>query len=501
MSSNPLRFPAVRREVSFDEPSVRKIITDLLVQTTTDVESEQVEIKSWCKDEKELAEKVAEACSCLANTSGGFVVVGVADSLGGQPKFSPCPYPAVTTAWLQTNVHNLTKPPVQVVPFDARNLLADVIGCTGNNLYVLRVARTSCISGHLNNKGVSKVRVGKECLPQYVAEDDRSNATVPSVTIEDLSAISVDWGIAQHQKHFKTSATWADRQQFLQQARLIRPDEDCESEFEVSLAALLLFGKASAIERHVPYFETVVVVDKEPRRIRKNIIDSVRELCLGDNSILQTRVPQIPNEVLKELVVNAFVHRCYRTPSPIIINVSEMEGLEIRSPGGLLSGLSVNDLIHGVPIYRNLLLADGARFVGLCDKIGRGIDLIFEGVLSEGLGFPEFDSGATSFTARIPLAGSAEFKQFLRARAEVLGNLDEVIVLRMLWGKNCATLDDLSASMQRKRETAERVLNAMSKKNMVEVVDQFYRLTAGVRRDIETIFKSDQLSMDDSLWS
>jgi predicted HTH transcriptional regulator len=65
-------------------------------------------------------------------------------------------------------------------------------------------------------------------------------------------------------------------------------------------------------------------------------------------------------------------------------------------------------------------LADAARFVGLCDKIGCGIELIFEGPLSEGLAFPEFDSGDNLFTARIPLAGRAEFKEFLRKRSQAL---------------------------------------------------------------------------------
>lgn len=215
----------------------------------------------------------------------------------------------------------------------------------------------------------------------------------------------------------------------------------------------------------------------------------VRELCVGENSALQTRLPQIPGDVLKELVVNAYVHRCY------------MGGLEVKSPGALLTGLSVRNLIHGVPVYRNLLLADGARFVGLCDKIGRGIDLIFEGVLSEGLGFPECDSGDKVFTARVPLAGSAEFKEFLRKRSQTLGHLDEAIVLRVLWGKNYATLDDLCMTMQRKREFAERVISGMCKKNMVEQLEQFYRLTPGVRRDIETIFQSEQLPFDDALWT
>jgi ATP-dependent DNA helicase RecG len=207
----------------------------------------------------------------------------------------------------------------------------------------------------------------------------------------------------------------------------------------------------------------------------------------------------VPVDVLKELVVNAYIHRCYRTPAPILINVSD-EGLEVRSPGELLTGLSVTNLIHGVPVYRNLLLADGARFVGLCDKIGQGIDLIFQGVLSSGLGFPEFESGSNVFIARIPLAGSAEFKEFIRKRSWSLNQLDEIIVLRILWGQEIASMHDLCFGMQRKRESAVRVLEQMCRKGMIDPIDGHYRLEAVVRHDIETIFQSDQLSFDRSMW-
>jgi ATP-dependent DNA helicase RecG len=143
-----------------------------------------------------------------------------------------------------------------------------------------------------------------------------------------------------------------------------------------------------------------------------------------------------------------------RTPSPIVITISD-GNLEIRSPGELLTGLSVCNLIHGVPVYRNLTFADGARFVGLCDKIGQGIDLVFHGVLSGGLGFPEFESGSNLFTARVPLAGCAEFKEFVRKRSQALSQLDEIIILRMLWSKEAATPEELCSRMQRKREFAE----------------------------------------------
>jgi predicted HTH transcriptional regulator len=504
VTSNPIQFPRPEREAPFDVAPIRKIISDLMVRPTDEVESEELEIKGWCKNERELADKVSEACSCLANTSGGYVLVGVAEGVVAGRKFSACPHPRVTLSWLQTNVHNLTRPPVEITPFDASPLLAEMLASTGNNLYVLRVHRTRCISGHVTNKGVSKVRVGKECQPQFIAEDDRTNTTVPGVSLEDLSESSIDWGIAQHRRHFKTSSTWESRQEFLEQGRLIQtylPDEDYLPSTQISFAALLLFGKASTLEQRVPFFETIILADKEPLRIRKNVVDSVRDLCTGEGSLLRNHLPRIPEQVLRELIANAYIHRCYRTPGPVVVNISEMEGLEIKSPGALLTGLNVNNLIYGVPVYRNLLLADGARFVGLCDKIGRGIDLIFEGVLSEGLGFPEFESGDNVFSARIPLSDSAEFRQFLRKRSQALSNLDEIIVLRLLWGKNYATLDDLCCGMQRKMEFGERVLREMCRKNMVEPVDQFYRLTAVVRRDIETVFQSDQLSLDPSLWS
>jgi ATP-dependent DNA helicase RecG len=497
MSASPIRFPGREKEAPFDVAPLRKIVLDLLVQSVEEVESEELEIKGWCKTERELADKVAEACACIANTVGGHVLVGVTDGPNVRRKFSACPHSVVNTSWLQTKVHDLTKPPVECFPFDASGILAEVIGSSESNLYALRVPRTRCISGH-TTKGISKVRIGKQCQPHYLAEDDRTNVSLPHISVEDLSSTSIDWAIAQHQKHFKTSATWADKTEFLAQARLVEPyllDEEYLARFQPSFAALLLFGKASAIERNVPFFETIAVADKAPVRIRKNVIESVRELCVGEGSILRSRLPQVPPEVLKELLVNAYIHRCYRTPSPVMITISEW-GLEIKSPGELLAGLNVNNLIYGVPVYRNLLLADGARFSGLCDKIGQGIDLIFQGVLSGGLAFPEFESSNNSFIARILLGDSSEFKEFVRRRSQTLSQLDEVIVLRVLWGKEGATLEELSSKMQRKPEFAQRILLEMCKKMIIEITDNVYRLTAVVRRDIETIFRSDQLSFD-----
>lgn len=500
MSLSPRRLLSKEREANFDANPIRTIICNLLVQTVEDVESPELEIKGWCKDDRELAEKVAEACACIANTLGGLVLVGIADSVNSPRKFSRCPHSSVNTSWLESKVHELTKPPVECHPYDATHILTEVVGQPAGNLYALRVPRTRHISGHVTHKGISKIRKGKQCVPQYLAEDDRTTVIISQASVDDLSPASIDWAIAEHQKQFHTVVEYADPTEFLSQSRLVEPylpDEDYRPTFQPTLAAILLFGKVSAVERYIPAFETIVIIGRERKSVRKNIIESVRELCLGESSFLKSRLPLIPVAVLKELVVNAYIHRCYRTPSPVEITISDM-GLEIKSPGELLGGLTANNLIYGVPVYRNLLLADGARFAGLCDKVGQGIDLIYKSAISEGLGFPEFESGNSLFTASIPIADSAEFKEYIRHRSEVVSKLDEVIALRTLWGKDVASVEELAFRMQRRPEKAEGLLQEMSQRLIIERFDDGYRLSPAVRQDIQTIFRSLPLPFDET---
>lgn len=136
------------------------------------------------------------------------------------------------------------------------------------------------------------------------------------------------------------------------------------------------------------------------------------------------------------------------------------------------------------------------RFAGLSDKIGQGIDLVFKTVLSGGFDFPVFDSSNGTFRASIPLARSEEFREFVRRRGTSLSQLDELVVLRYLWGAGEADFKQLSDALQRGRDIARRVVQAMEKKQMIEIVGGMFCLTHGLRLDVERSFNADQLSLD-----
>jgi ATP-dependent DNA helicase RecG len=474
----------------FDERYFRTLLAQLLVQAPDALENERLEIKSWCRDEHELINIAVDAACCLANAEGGYVLIGIGEK--EYYRFSKCQHPNVSPQWLALRIQDQTHPPVACRCHDLTQLLTELRGVGGDQVYALEVERTSCLSGHTNAKGISKIRVGKECRVQYTADDDRTNAVVPNVSKDDLSLESIRWAMSQHRRSFSAPGTSDDPWGFLEQGRLLQSRGD--SVESVTMAALILFGKQAALGRVAPYCQTVFKTRSGHEDLRKNVVETVRDLLFGEQPRLRGFAPLVPGETLHELLVNAYMHRCWRTNGPVVITVSE-GSVEIVNPGDLLPGLHVDTLIHCIPVYRNLLLAEGLRYIGLADKIGQGIDIVFRSLICAGLDFPCFESENNRFSVRLPLAQLAVFQEFVRSRAASLSNLDELVVLRYLWGHREATIGELGTALQRGRDATQRITYSMAGKTMIQAESGGYRLADGLRRDIESIFSRDQLGL------
>jgi hypothetical protein len=294
------------REGSLGVALVRTILDRLQTESTESLESDNLEIKGWCHDEKDLAEKVSEAVACLANASGGMVLVGISDEHGGRQKFSPCPYPNVTKRWIANRIHDLTSPSVVCSVHDVSDILSQILTAAGRNVFALCIPKSKYFGSHLTAKGISRIRVGKECRPHFTAEDDRSKAIVPDLTEDDLSIGSIEWGMSQHERHFETPRQqWPRARDFLAQARLVEqylPDDEPTMRDRLPLATLLLYGKQSALARHVPYFETILIAEDKPYRWRKNIVETVKEISSADGVVLSYLNQSVDVGVLKGVV-------------------------------------------------------------------------------------------------------------------------------------------------------------------------------------------------------
>jgi predicted HTH transcriptional regulator len=413
-------------------------------------------------------------------------------------QFSKCPYRNVTASWIETRIKDQSYPPVECKAFDLSSLVADVLGRPNANLFGLVIPRKKFLTSHVTNRGISKIRKGRECKPYFTtADDDRTRAIAPGASTSDLSLDSMKWAIARHQKKFNVVPLDEDPLSFIARMRLIvPPTDDCENlaKYDVTLAALILFGKERVLERIETRVETIVCMGANRHRTGRNIVESIKDLVNARESLLRQTCPAVSPELLFELLMNAYIHRDWRIPAPVMISVDDV--LEIRSPGELMPGLNVANLLHCIPCYRNFLLAESCRHVGLCDKLGKGMGLIFDSALKGGLDIPIFESCDNTFTGRLSLKRSDNFAEFVRVRSSTLSNMDEILTLRALLDRQDMAVPDIAQVLQRGSEQAQTVLKAMEKKMMVERTQSGrFGLAWGVRKDIDTIYQANQLDL------
>ena len=93
--------------------------------------------------------------------------------------------------------------------------------------------------------------------------------------------------------------------------------------------------------------------------------------------VLRTDVQDYPVEAIREALLNALVHRDYSFSGSIIINVNDNK-MEFISLGGLLPGLSTEDIRIGVSQPRNKKLAEVFHRLRLIESYGTGIRRIFK---------------------------------------------------------------------------------------------------------------------------
>ena len=115
----------------------------------------------------------------------------------------------------------------------------------------------------------------------------------------------------------------------------------------------------------------------------KQFEDSVTYLALCNRTastikgVVRTDKKDYPEEAIREALLNALVHRDYSFSGSIIINVNDSK-MEFISLGGLLPGLSTEDIRIGVSQPRNKKLVEVFHRLRLIESYGTGIRRIFK---------------------------------------------------------------------------------------------------------------------------
>lgn len=123
-------------------------------------------------------------------------------------------------------------------------------------------------------------------------------------------------------------------------------------------------------------------------------IPDFRERYELPDGLFRQHVPAFDEVVVRELLVNALVHRPYTQRGDVFLNLHP-DRLEIVNPGQLPLGVTPQNVLH-TTVRRNEHLARLFHDLKLMEREGSGFDRVYEVLLSQGRPAPELIEGADS---------------------------------------------------------------------------------------------------------
>lgn len=116
-------------------------------------------------------------------------------------------------------------------------------------------------------------------------------------------------------------------------------------------------------------------------------VPDFRERYELPDGLYRQNVPAFDEVVIRELLVNALVHRPYTLRGDIFLNLHP-DRLEVVNPGPLPLGVTPQNVLH-TTVRRNEHLARLFHDLKLMEREGSGFDRIYEVLLSQGRPAPE----------------------------------------------------------------------------------------------------------------
>ena len=278
---------------------------------------------------------------------------------------------------------------------------------------------------------VPLMRVGEDLLPMddkvllsiiQEQEPDFSELFCNEATFEDLDHEAIRIMKEKYSKKQRNPSFIAlDDKQALSDLNLIKGDK-------VTNACVLLVGKESFINQKFPQAKVMLEYRNTESQIHFDnrlqfgqpffiLIDKLWDTIDMRNGSMPIRensyifdIPFFNEDVIRELVNNAFAHRDYRKNSEIVIKQYPAR-LEVLNAGGFPNGVTKDTLLTVPSTPRNRLLADVLSKTGVVERSGQGIDKIYLITLSEGKPEPDY-SKSDDFTVIAILLATVKDKAF-----------------------------------------------------------------------------------------
>jgi ATP-dependent DNA helicase RecG len=167
-----------------------------------------------------------------------------------------------------------------------------------------------------------------------------------------------------------------------------------------------------------------------------------------------------PEEALREALLNSLVHREYSFSGSTLISIFD-DRIEFVSIGGLIRGLTLNDILFGVSQCRNEKLATVFYRLKLIEVYGTGIQKIMDSY-KESKEKPQIEASDNAFKIVLP-------NRNMTLRQNTL-NDNEKLIMELVENQDLISRKDVEVLLSISQTMAGRLLKQLVEKKMLQVV-------------------------------
>ena len=358
-------------------------------------ESENVEYKS------QMLEDLYKEVVAFANTEGGVIFIGIDDkgNLTGIDNVDD------TYTRLTNGIRDAIQPDVTMFVryvLQENKVIRIEVGEGSYKPYYLK-AKGLKSSGVYVRQGASSVQASPDQIRQMIKDSDGD-------TFEEMRTMEQELTFEQAEQTFERYGVEFSEEKYITLGLRNLHDD------QYTNLALLLSDQCQHTTKVAVFGDTANITFKDAKEfggsLFKQLDDTFSYLMLCNRTaaifkgLERIEIQDYPEEALREALLNALVHRDYSFSGSIIINVNDAE-MEFISIGGLLPGLSAEDIRSGISQPRNRKLAEIFHRLRLIESYGTGIRRIFN-LYKDSVAQPRIEVTTNTFKLILPNMNVAE---------------------------------------------------------------------------------------------
>lgn len=422
-------------------------------------ESETVEFKLTTGEKNEAVEAIA---AILNKHCRGTIYFGVDDSgfVRGQ-QISDSTKKDISRI-INDSIEPRIAPTIEVLTIEQRTIIK--VSFSGHN-------RPYAVNGkYLIRTGTENRRMSPDELKRLIKNDDYSSKWEREIT--DYTAEDLDDGAL---KDFYQSAKGCGRLSMKEYDKdKLLTTIDIIHEGQINNGGYALFGKDAKIGLKLASYATDNKVTFTDLKLLEgniyNLVNAALDYILNRinwRGEIGTRkrkeIPEIPEEAIREIIVNAFAHADYETIPEIEIGIHPGK-IEIYNPGSFPDDLTPLDFIsRNLPSYkRNKLILDILFRSKDVEKSGTGFQRVNDFCKSQNVTW-NYRKEAYGF-----------FFEFIRTNVQINVQINtelteaEQVIFNLIQNNEGIAKAEMAIRIGKSEKTVQRLISSLMKKQVIE---------------------------------